>query len=198
MLRRRRRLGSATVPRGRGAGPVLGASAVARFLAVTGPVTLSTAAATAPAGRPLPPRGSGAGPTPSTATTAKSTAATSTIASTVSIPLGTSGVHADLELPAVVLTAVQRVNRVLGVALLVVPDEGKAPAAPGLALLRHVDVSDLAVLLKQRLQILGHSTEWKVANSEGVHTVYVTGGTAESAATSSTATIVTVRHIFIW
>ena len=38
------------------------------------------------------------------------------------------------------------------------PDEGKAPAAPRLALLRHVDVSDLAVLLKQRLQILGHST----------------------------------------
>ena len=37
------------------------------------------------------------------------------------VPLGTSGVHADLELPAVVLTAVQRVNGVLGVALLVVP-----------------------------------------------------------------------------
>ena len=37
------------------------------------------------------------------------------------VPLWTAGVHADLELPAVVLTAVQRVNGVLGVALLVVP-----------------------------------------------------------------------------
>ena len=37
------------------------------------------------------------------------------------VPLGTSGVHADLELPAVVLTAVQRVDRVLGVALVEVP-----------------------------------------------------------------------------
>jgi len=135
-------LGSATAS---GSRPV--PFAFTRFLAVTGAVTTSTAAAPAPAGGsppPVPRAGAGSGPgsaTPSTKTTASSES---------SLPLRTSGVHADLELPAVVLTAVQRVDRVLGVALVEVPDEGEAPATPGVPLLRHVHVSNVSVFLKQR------------------------------------------------
>ena len=39
------------------------------------------------------------------------------------------------------------------------PDEGKAPATPRVALLGQVDIANVSVLLKQRHQIVGHRTE---------------------------------------
>jgi len=121
--------------------------AVTRFLPFTGPVTASTAAATAPAGGSppsVPGAGPRSGPRPASSTPESSTTSES------SLPLGTAGVHADLELPAVVLSAVQRVDRVLGIALVEEPDESEAPASPGVPLLWHVNVSNVSVFLKQR------------------------------------------------
>jgi len=142
-------------------------------------VSVASATATAPASG-LPPL-SGAGTTPATAKAAATTA--------FAIPLGTSGVHADLELPAVVLPPIESVHRILGVPLVMVPDKGKATAAPGAALQREVHVADVAVLLKQRHQILGLGTVGQVAHAQRRHPVDVTGRTTEPAATAAASTI---------
>merc|ERR1719341_3105832 len=84
---------------------------------------------------------------------------------------------------------------VLGVALVMEPDEGKAPATPRVALLGQVDIANVSVLFKQRHQIVGHRTEGKIANPDGVHAVNVTWGTTEATATSTT--VITVGH-FVW
>jgi len=170
-------LGTATAPGLRPSSP----AALGRV------VPVASATATAPGSGPPPgPPVSGPGPRAGATPTPAEAAA-------FAIPLGTPGIHADLELPAIVLTPVQGVHRVLRVPLVEVPDKGKAPAATGAALQREVDVPHVAVLLKQRHQILRLGTVGQVAHAQRGHPVDVAGRASETA-TAPTIAAISVRH----
>jgi len=171
-------LGTAAAP-GLGPAPALGGRRI--LLAAARVVTPSTT--TAPASGPPPSAavsGARAGTPPSTA-----------VAAAISIPLGASGIHADLQLPAVVLPTVEGVHRILGIPLVVVPDKGKAAAAPRAALQREVDIAHVPVLLKQRHQIISLGTVGQVAHAQGSHPIDVARGAAE---TATTIAAISVRH----
>jgi len=167
-------LGTATAPGLRPSSPTaLGRGRV---------LPVASATTTAPGSGPPPgPTVSGPGPRAgATPTPAEAPAAA------FAIPLGTAGIHADLELPAIVLTPVEGVHRVLRVPLVEVPDKGKAAAAAGAALQREVDVPHVAVLLKQRHQILRLGTVGQVAHAQRGHPVDVAGRATETAAATAT------------
>jgi len=120
-----------------------------------------------PTARPPPVPRPGSGPAPPIAGPGAGPAApTPTEPATRTLPDGSACVNADPEVPAVVGAAVEGLQRLLRVPLVVVPDKGKASAAAAAALEREEDVSDVPELLKQRRHVLRSSTEGKVSHSK--------------------------------
>jgi len=145
-----------------GSGPAATASTgVATPLATATPAAAPPVAA--PGAAPPPVTAAGTAPPPVTATGAAPAPSA-----------GAARVQGDPQVASVVGASVQRVHRVLRVALVIVPDKGKAATAAGPALQREVDVADVAKLLKQRGHVLRSSTEGEVAHSQRGHPIDVT------------------------
>jgi len=139
---------------------------------VTAPLTTTAPATASPvtAARTAPPPVTAAGAAPPPVTAAGAAPAPSA---------RPARVQGDPQVASVVGPSVERVHRVLGVALVKVPDKGETPTATGAALQREVDVANVAKLLKQRGHILGGSTEGEIAHPKRGHAVNVTRRPAE-------------------
>ena len=115
----------------------------------------------------------------------------------------------DTQLPAVVFTSIQRVNRVLSIIseknkivicsiiqfqiylLAVETDESEAPALLGPVVLRYVDIPDTPVLLEQALEVVNGSPVAEAVHLETNHL----GDIRRRPAPATSSVIISARHL---
>ena len=115
----------------------------------------------------------------------------------------------NTQLPAVVLTSIQRVNRVLSIIseknkivicsiikfqiylLAVETDESEAPALLGPVVLGYVDIPDTPVLLEQALEVVNGSPVAEAVHLEANHL----GDIRRRPAPATSSVIISARHL---
>jgi len=148
------------------------------------PVPPAPVPGAAPVAPPVPAPGPRPGPGSASSAETSASASASLVRSVVSSVLNT-------QLPAVVLTSIQRVNRVLSIIFAVETDESEAPALLGPVVLGYVDIPDTPVLLEQALEVVNGSPVAEAVHLEANHL----GDIRRRPAPATSSVIISARHL---